>query len=946
MQERKIIDFIQNQIGYAPSEIIFDEAFHRFDTDKVNDKNGSYIAHKWTFKGKEYAGVNFTDWSNGRGWLEYKSWNENNFEEKEKKDFEAQQKIQKEKIQKQLEKEQEEKIDSASRLWENAQPISDIEKELAYFMQKGIKKEELEKLKKYFRTHVKQIEHEGEQLESRQLLIPIHKADDKRSFIGVQRIFKTGEKWEKRFTGLISKGFYLIGKLEDNENYPLSLAFLTEGVATALSVHIATNLPVFIAFSASNLPKIAYKVKEIAEKKLNRLFPIVIAGDDDKYDKDGNLRLYKDNAGRVYAEKACLGNLAIAAVFPKFRTEVQKEKRLSDFNDLHFEHGIQELKEQLNVDTLFTLISNRITEIHSSYWHFFIERDIDGKGVSIITEKHKLTNFLLKDKIDIKTVDGETIRLVNIIGEKENVFNVKYSSEDFASLSTLDKWAHRNGKFWLENKNELKMPALKAHLERKQRIIILERNIIGRQSGGGFLFDNCFIQGGQIHEIDQKTKYLLTGSDKKGNILGFKIADSITHSPSLNLTLSPKDTSILVSELVDYLLSVYGYAGLFTLCTAFAGLFREEIAEGTGTKQYPILWAFGERGTGKSNLVLLINLLFGFAERDGITGNSTRASIEAVMTQRSSLVVSINDVKDGKDREKIEGMLLNAFDGQTRSKQRRDGEGWVTSERDLNGFLFVDSNHLPKEEPVLQRIIPVRFRAEIFNKKEASAFNEKRKNLSAITREILMAPDLDAFGFSKAIYESQVKKEIPPRLALGMVYGFLGFQLLVKISDKTEQEIEDLSSAYSNWINNVYMKDALDVQESKEPSIEFLEYAFVSLPYRIKAEDERADKLSSRIKVFKHKNGEDYSHWVCLNYMREAMDGWNKQNPEQRFNNKNLLYETLGRLDFIELRSPDKSIGINKNLNGKTVRGLIFLPNTPENLKNALDELEKVSGSG
>lgn len=156
------------------------------------------------------------------------------------------------------------------------------------------------------------------------IIVPVRKVSSE--LVGLQFINEDGSK--KFLTGTPKSGaFHTIGALE-----PESTIVVAEGYATAASIHMATGLPVLIAFDAGNLVKVS--------KELHSTYPactIVIAADN-------------DTAGLKYAHKAISHTSALLAV-PNFSEapleSAQADTKLSDFNDLHCLFGLEIVKQQI-----------------------------------------------------------------------------------------------------------------------------------------------------------------------------------------------------------------------------------------------------------------------------------------------------------------------------------------------------------------------------------------------------------------------------------------------------------------------------------------------------------------------------------------------------------------------------------------------------------------------
>ena len=120
--------------------------------------------------------------------------------------------------------------------------------------------------------------------------------------------------------------FHIIGTIEEGK--PL---YLSEGYATAASIHMATGAASVIAFDAGNLEPVA--------GCLRAKYPhhqIIIAADNDLYTAQ--------NTGKIAAEKAATAHQCSMAL-PQFADTSEKP---TDFNDLHCLEGLQVVTSQLS----------------------------------------------------------------------------------------------------------------------------------------------------------------------------------------------------------------------------------------------------------------------------------------------------------------------------------------------------------------------------------------------------------------------------------------------------------------------------------------------------------------------------------------------------------------------------------------------------------------------
>ena len=158
------------------------------------------------------------------------------------------------------------------------------------------------------------------------LIIPVRNVDGEMR--GFQAIAPDGQKAFAR--GIEKKGnFHLIGEDKDLSQGEI---LLCEGYATGASLHMATDMPVAVAFDAGNLRAVA---EAIRERHPNAA--IIICADND--------HTRENNVGVEKAKEAAQAVGGIA-VIPEFSRE-EKARGLTDFNDLHRSRGLSAVRDQV-----------------------------------------------------------------------------------------------------------------------------------------------------------------------------------------------------------------------------------------------------------------------------------------------------------------------------------------------------------------------------------------------------------------------------------------------------------------------------------------------------------------------------------------------------------------------------------------------------------------------
>ncbi|EBH9883601.1 hypothetical protein AAE404_004624 [Salmonella enterica] len=188
----------------------------------------------------------------------------------------------------------------------NAMPVADGSQE--YLVKKGVKAFPGVKTDKKNRVVIPLVNEEGE-------------------VRTLQRISANGFKSLKK-NGQKTGNFFVVGgELKNGE--PVLYA---EGYSTAASISEATNRPVVMTVDAGNLPKVADKLKDKYPDSLH-----VVLGDDD--------RKNAVNKGMAKAEEAAIIANGVFTV-PAFTAE-EKERGLTDFNDLHQSRGLDAVRDQV-----------------------------------------------------------------------------------------------------------------------------------------------------------------------------------------------------------------------------------------------------------------------------------------------------------------------------------------------------------------------------------------------------------------------------------------------------------------------------------------------------------------------------------------------------------------------------------------------------------------------
>jgi len=300
---------LQGRDILPPREILADGRMHRCDAEGKNGRGDAvYVLH---LDGIPAGG--FRNWRDGLGWENWRAMSADRqadlgtrFTPAElsahQKTIEARQRLRKQKEARR----QEITAARAARLWATSPPAPDHH---PYLVSKGVSSF-------------------GLRCDGDWLLVPVR--DCQGHLLSLQRISPDGRT--KRFLAgsRTVGGYFAIGPIQALNGSPLRIC-IAEGYATGASLHLTSNYPVAVAFSAGNLLLVA--------KALREKFPqaqLILCADDD-WQTPGNpgLRLATE------AARAVDGWLAVPA-FGLGRAEGD-----TDFNDLHRSQGLEAVRGAL-----------------------------------------------------------------------------------------------------------------------------------------------------------------------------------------------------------------------------------------------------------------------------------------------------------------------------------------------------------------------------------------------------------------------------------------------------------------------------------------------------------------------------------------------------------------------------------------------------------------------
>lgn len=277
----------------------------------------------------------------------------------------------------------------------------------------------------------------------------------------------------------------------------------------------------------------------------------------------------------------------------------------------------------------------------------------------------------------------------------------------------------------------------------------------------------------------------------------------------------------------------YGTNGIMGLCFVIASLFRDVITK--QTRSFPILNAFGQRGTGKTEFILDLMKLLGKDMVPTDSANihaSTKAAISDHLSKMYNGFVLLDEYKNNVDPEKIE-ILKGAYESRGRMKMDMDrdkrrmqtrvdcavivaGQEMATADNALfSRMIYLTFKPITEEQktngcyedlheytdgrsitPITNSILAMR---ELVEEHYPESSKKAREDLTAVTGDSpILARIIESYASILAIMHTLIGRDARQRLPLPFDYSDL-VKLFAKYMQKQNESVNDTSEVSDFW---------------------------------------------------------------------------------------------------------------------------------------------------
>lgn len=276
----------------------------------------------------------------------------------------------------------------------------------------------------------------------------------------------------------------------------------------------------------------------------------------------------------------------------------------------------------------------------------------------------------------------------------------------------------------------------------KSKILLQEMEcsiveILGQHPDGFFGFSNGIYINGQWMPVDEKgivslkekAFYIPSGNSNYASNSGmFTGEKKVKHNP----------TDVKFEEWAALHHQVFGDPGAVGMLFGIGCLFSDIVFQHFNF--FPLLFLYGEGGSGKGELIRSIQYLFGTPQDPlHLSGNANtdKAKIRE-MAQYKNLVICLEEYRNGN--ENTVNMLKGLWDRFGYKRARMDG-GFGTESVPINSGAMITGNDYPIDDPLLQRLVVLELNKNARTQEMVDAFYRlkayQEAGITSITLQIL-----------------------------------------------------------------------------------------------------------------------------------------------------------------------------------------------------------------
>lgn len=352
---------------------------------------------------------------------------------------------------------------------------------------------------------------------------------------------------------------------------------------------------------------------------------------------------------------------------------------------------------------------------------------------------HVVSNFVLEPLFHIEsTVNAK--RLYRLRNNKGVVKDLEIAQKDLVSLSAFKIKTESFGNF-LFTGTDVDLNKIKAYLYENTKSC-KEVEQLGWQKEGFWAWGNGVVD--ENHEWNTLDDLGTTSVKNQWYYIpatsAFFKADSTLFTFERHFVHTASQATL--RTFTEKLLGVYGDNAIVATGFYLATLFRDFLYN--YFDYFPLLNIFGQPGTGKTEMAIVLTKLFGNHEKGVNLTNTTAPGLAGHLSLCRNALVHVDEYKNSMEYNKIEA-LKAAFDGVGRSRINVDRDKKKETTPMDCGVILTGQERTTADVALFTRVIYLTVSKREFNKQEEAAFEDlkaySKQGLTCITNELLSLRD-------------------------------------------------------------------------------------------------------------------------------------------------------------------------------------------------------------
>lgn len=432
--------------------------------------------------------------------------------------------------------------------------------------------------------------------------------------------------------------------------------------------------------------------------------------------------------------------------------------------------------------------------------YFFADFDAEHK-VCLLTKK---SNFMLHILFHINRgkQNKRVIEMVNVYNRK---VTCDIETKQLTSFQLFKELTEGHGNFLFEGTN-IELQKIKNKLFTEERPS-LQIDMLGWNRQGKFFAFSNGLYNSTFHPVDEHG--IVTLHEKNYFIPYHPGTDEYSHLNEKKFSFKP--SLVTFEEWSTLYCRAFGKPGEVALIFGIATLFSDHIFAVRGN--FPMLFLYGEGGSGKSRVGLYLQQLWGDPQpplKLSEKANTDKSKIRK-MAQYVNAMALFEEFINELDMSVIK-TITGIYDRFGYERSNMDSK-YGTETVPINSSAMITGNSYPNDDPLMQRVIMFDYNTNIRDKKVTEAYDKltdlNRQGITTVTGQLLQLraafvqhweqcfrPQFDAF---KQIV-SKKGITVPDRMIENYAVILTTAKVLKYIGLKLPFDLEDLSRFMADTI--------------------------------------------------------------------------------------------------------------------------------------------------